>query len=101
MRPREDVMGVGWVVWRQADGVEVSPLRPTAEQLLEAASRAEGGRVRVLNGEAEGEVLPKILAHNLWVLVHEMYELGIAPEFSGWVEEEPDDGPRVIRFPGA
>ena len=49
----------------------------------------------------DNEALAKILAHNLVVLVHEMYESGIVSEFSGMVEEEADDEPRVIRFPGA
>ena len=32
------------------------------------------------------ETLCKILCHNLVVLIHEMYELGIDPEF--WVKKE-------------
>lgn len=44
------------------------------------------------------EVLCKVLCHNLVCVVHEMYELGIAPDFGGGAE--PDE-PRIIRFPGA
>jgi hypothetical protein len=29
------------------------------------------------------EVLLKVLCHNIRVLVHEMYELGITPDFGG------------------
>jgi hypothetical protein len=48
------------------------------------------------------EMLAKVLCHNLVVLVHEMYELGIVADFSGAVPDEmEEDTPRIIRFPGA
>jgi hypothetical protein len=34
-------------------------------------------------------------------LVHDSYESGFVADFSGRMEEEADDDPRVIRFPGA
>jgi len=42
------------------------------------------------------EALAKLLAHNLVVVIHEMYELGIDPTFSA---TPPADEPRnVLRF---
>jgi transposase len=43
------------------------------------------------------EVLCKVLCHNLCCLIHEMHELGIAPEFDGQTTPEA----RIIRFPTA
>ena len=53
------------------------------------------GEVAMMN-----EVLCKIVCHNICVLIQEMYELGIEPEF--WApkgQDAPtpaDDGPRVL-----
>jgi transposase len=46
------------------------------------------------------ELLAKVLCHNLVVLVHEIHELGIDPQFGGKPEPEADE-PRLLRFPGA
>ncbi len=35
------------------------------------------------------ETLVKILVHNIVVLVHSMYELGITPQFTGLDASEP------------
>ena len=35
------------------------------------------------------EVLAKVLCHNLVVLIHEMYELGIDPRAFGWDSPAP------------
>lgn len=46
------------------------------------------------------ESLAKILCHNLSCLVHEMYELGICPEFPQTTSVMEDmDEPQIIRFP--
>ena len=56
--------------------------------------------MRVATGRCWGN--RKVLCHNLVVLVHEMYELGITAEFGGTVPEEVEESePRIIRFPGA
>lgn len=47
------------------------------------------------------EVLAKVLAHNLVVLVHEMHELNISPEFGGRREEPDDERTWTVQFPRA
>jgi len=50
----------------------------------------------------ENEVL-EIVAHNVVLLVHEMHELRIDPNFRGTNRPEPEpeeDAPRPLRFPG-
>lgn len=50
--------------------------------------RKFGGSFRSKTETAQvNETLAKILCHNLVVLIHEMYELGIAPTF--WAESDP------------
>lgn len=50
----------------------------------------------------QNESLAKVLCHNLTVLVHEMYELGIVPEFGDRKEETGEEEPPwTVRFPGA
>ena len=76
--------------------------RSNVESVFSMVKRKFGDGLRsktltALNNEA----LAKLLCHNLEVLVHEMYELGIAPEFGGTVEETAPDEPRILRFPGA
>lgn len=76
--------------------------RSNVESVFSMVKRKFGDGLRSKTFPAlHNEALAKILAHNLVVLVHEMYESGIVSEFSGMVEEEADDKPRVIRFPGA
>src|SRR5689334_15657313 len=48
------------------------------------------------------EVLAKLVCHNVVCCIHEMHELGIDPGFGGEREEpREDDGPWLVRFPGA
>ena len=57
--------------------------RSNIESTFSMIKRVFGGSVRSRTKTAQvNEVLLKILAHNLRVLVHEMHELGIAPAFA-------------------
>jgi Transposase DDE domain len=57
--------------------------RSNVESVFSALKRKFGENVRSKNPVAQvNEVLCKLLAYNLTVLVHEMYENGIAPSFS-------------------
>jgi len=58
--------------------------RSNVESTFSMIKRKFGGAVRAKKFDAQvNEVLCKVLVHNLVVLVHEMYELGIEPEFWG------------------
>jgi transposase len=57
--------------------------RSNVESVFSAIKRTLGGSVRSKKFTAQvNEVLCKILAHNLIVLVHAMHELGIEPDFA-------------------
>ena len=76
--------------------------RSNVESAFSMMKRKFGDGLRSKTPTAlHNEALAKVLCHNLVVLVHEMYELGIAADFGGTVPEEEDDAPRIIRFPGA
>lgn len=76
--------------------------RSNVESVFSMVKRKFGDGLRSKTFPAlHNEALAKVLCHNLVVLVHEMYELGIVADFSGAVPEEVDDEPRVLRFPGA
>jgi hypothetical protein len=50
--------------------------------MFSALKRKLGGSVRSKNITAQyNEVLCKILAYNITVVIHEMYRVGIEPEF--------------------
>jgi len=52
-----------------------------------AGGFAQGPSLRSKTETAQvNETLAKVLCHNLVVLIHEMYELGIAPVF--WASED-------------
>lgn len=56
--------------------------RSNVEATFSAIKRVFGGNVRSKTKRAQiNEVLLKVLCHNLRVLVHEMAELGISPDF--------------------
>ena len=56
--------------------------RSNVESTFSAIKRKFGGSIRSKNFTSQvNEVLCKILAHNIVVLIHEMHELGIEPEF--------------------
>jgi transposase len=59
-------------------------LRSNVETSFSMIKRKFGGSIRSKLYPAQvNEILAKVLCHNLAVLVHEMYELGIEPEFWG------------------
>jgi hypothetical protein len=48
----------------------------------------------------KNEVYAKFVAHNICVLIQEMYVQGIDPKFGKNDEREiEEDGPRILRFP--
>ena len=77
--------------------------RSNVESAFSMMKRKFGDSVRAKTPTAmTNESLAKVLCHNLSVLVHEMFELGISPEFGGKREEVvEEEAPRIIRFPGA
>lgn len=76
--------------------------RSNVESVFSMMKRKFGDGLRSKTLTAlHNEALAKILCHNLVVLVHEMYELGIAPQFGGRDAEQPAHEPRILRFPGA
>ena len=57
-------------------------LRPNVESVFSALKRKFGENIRSKNPVAQvNEVLCKLIAYNLTVVVHEMFEHGIAPSF--------------------
>lgn len=63
--------------------------RSNVETTFSMIKRKFGGSIRSKNEIAQtNELLCKILCHNLVVLVHEMYELGIDPTFFPGSAEE-------------
>ena len=74
------------------------------ESVFSSVKAKFGDAVRSKTRPAMGnEVLCKLLAHNICVLIQEQEELGISPLF--FTSDEPDeptnDSPAIIRFPGA
>jgi len=63
-------------------------LRSNVESTFSMIKRKFGGALRSKKETSQvNELLCKVLAHNLVVLVHEMHELGVTPEF--WGESAP------------
>lgn len=68
--------------FRRAEFEKAYHLRSNSESTFSMIKRKWGGSVRSKKHVSQvNEVLAKILCHNLAVLVHETYELGIEPEF--------------------
>ncbi len=66
--------------------------RSNVETTFSMIKRKFGGSLRSKKFQSQmNEVLCKILCHNIVVLIHEMHELGIEPEF--W---RPSEGGRVL-----
>ncbi|MDE2779528.1 MAG: transposase [Chloroflexota bacterium] len=58
--------------------------RPNVESTMDMIKSKFGAFVRAKNPTAQvNEALVKVLCHNIVVLIHSMYELGIDPEFGG------------------
>ncbi len=68
--------------FNQAEFLEHYHLRPNVEATFSAIKRKLGERLKSKNDTARvNELLCKIIAYNLTVVIHEMKELGISPEF--------------------
>jgi transposase/predicted nucleic acid-binding Zn finger protein len=69
--------------------------RSNIESLFSAVKRMFGDSVRSKNEVAmKNEVLGKLLAYNITLLVHAIYELGLEPRFGG----EPGEPPAILPF---
>jgi transposase len=67
--------------------------RSNIESLFSAVKRLLGDAVRSKNETAmRNEALCKLLAYNITLLVHAIYELRLEPSFG----EEPDEGPVIL-----
>lgn len=76
--------------------------RSNVESAFSMMKRKFGDAIRSKTPTAMvNESLAKVLCHNLSVLVHEMFELGIDPQFGGQRAEPEGEGPRILRLPGA
>lgn len=75
----------GYFMYRRADFLEHYHKRSNVETTFSMIKRKFGDSLRSKSDVAmTNEVLAKVLCHNLVVLIHEMYELGIDPVF--WAE---------------
>jgi transposase len=73
----------GLFMYRQPEFLAHYHKRSNVESTFSAIKRKFGGAVRSKRFVAQtNEILCKILCHNLTVLVHAMFELGIQPEFA-------------------
>ncbi|MEY4744715.1 MAG: hypothetical protein RL272_660, partial [Candidatus Parcubacteria bacterium] len=69
--------------YRKAEFLTHYHQRSNVESTFSAIKRKFGGNLRSKKYESQrNELLCKILAYNLTCVVHSIYELGIAPEFS-------------------
>ena len=67
--------------------------RSNVETAFSMIKKKFGGSVRSKKPEAQvNETLVKILCHNIVVLIHEMYELGIEPVFRGYFAGDGEAG---------
>ena len=77
---------LGYVLYRREEFLAHYHKRPNVESTFSMIKRKCGDFVRSKTDTAMvNEAMCKVLAHNLVVLIHEMYELGIEPVF--WPEE--------------
>lgn len=73
----------GMFMYRQDEFLAHYHKRSNVESTFSAIKRKFGGAVRSKRFTAQtNEVLCKILCHNLTVLVHAIFELGIEPSFA-------------------
>jgi transposase len=78
-------------------------LRSNVESVFSAIKRKFGDAVRSRTDTAMvNEVLCKVLAHNLCVIIQEQCELGIEAHFwkDGPADEQPDQPAALLKFPG-
>lgn len=67
------------------------------ESTFSMIKRKFGDSVRSKTDVAiRNEVLAKVLCHNIAVVILEMHELGIAPDFA----PEPNGAGAILKFPG-
>ncbi len=81
----------GYFLYRRDEFLAHYHKRSNVETTFSMIKRKFGDSLRSKTDTAQvNETLAKILCHNLVVLIHEMYELGIDPVF--WGHEEPAAG---------
>jgi transposase len=77
----------GYFMYRREEFLQHYHQRSNVETTFSMIKRKFGDSVRSKTDTAMvNEVLCKVLCHNLVVLIHEMYELGIEPAFWGTVD---------------
>jgi len=82
-----------YFMYRRADFLAHYHKRSNVESTFSMMKRKFGDSLRSKTDVSMvNEALCKILCHNLVVLIHEMYELGIDPTF--WAESAP--APQVV-----
>ncbi len=76
----------GYFMYRREEFLEHYHKRSNVESTFSMIKRKFGDALRSKTETAMvNETLTKVLCHNLVVLIHEMYELGIDPVF--WAEQ--------------
>jgi transposase len=76
--------------------------RSNAESTVSMIKRKFGEAIRSKTDVAmTNETLCKVLCHNVVVLIHEMYELGIEPVFWQEKQREPNENPMLLKMPPA
>jgi len=72
----------GYFMYRREEFLAHYHKRSNVESTFSAIKRKFGDSLRSKTETAQvNETMAKVLCHNLVVLIHEMYELGIAPVF--------------------
>jgi hypothetical protein len=75
---------LGYFLYRRDEFLAHYDKRSNAESTFSMIKRKFGDSLRSKTATAQvNETLTKVLCHNPVVLIHEMYELGIAPIFWG------------------
>jgi hypothetical protein len=83
--------------FRQQEFLDHYHRRSNVESTFSAIKRKFGPDVRSKTDAAmKNEVLCKMVAHNICVLIQEQHELGIEAEF--W-KDKPSDQPHLLRLP--
>lgn len=67
---------------KQEEFLEHYPKRSNVESTFNMIKAKLGDKLKSKNLVAQkNELLCKVIAHNIIVIIHEMHELGVAPEF--------------------
>lgn len=88
----------GYFTYRREEFLRRYHARSNVESSFSAVKRLFGDSVRSKSDTAmKNEILCKLIAYNLTVVIHEQEELGIEAEF--WKDAPMPEKPNVLRFP--